>query len=85
MVRLKGFEPPTYWFVASHSIQLSYSRIPNRFSCQLSYNTTSPGEMQVFFSIFLKKFFAVQNRPSPQPNAPKRRAGSRRAVWKDSS
>ncbi len=27
MVRLKGFEPPTYWFVASHSIQLSYSRI----------------------------------------------------------
>ena len=29
MVRLKGFEPPTYWFVASHSIQLSYSRIWN--------------------------------------------------------
>ena len=27
VVRLKGFEPPTYWFVASHSIQLSYSRI----------------------------------------------------------
>ena len=26
LVRLKGFEPPTYWFVASHSIQLSYSR-----------------------------------------------------------
>ena len=30
VVRLKGFEPPTYWFVASHSIQLSYSRIPKR-------------------------------------------------------
>ena len=30
LVRLKGFEPPTYWFVASHSIQLSYSRIPKR-------------------------------------------------------
>ena len=27
MVRLKGFEPPTYWFVASQSIQLSYSRL----------------------------------------------------------
>lgn len=27
LVRLKGFEPPTYWFVASHSIQLSYSRV----------------------------------------------------------
>jgi hypothetical protein len=23
---LKGLEPPTYWFVASHSIQLSYKR-----------------------------------------------------------
>ena len=29
MVRQKGLEPPTYWFVASHSIQLSYSRIPH--------------------------------------------------------
>ena len=29
MVRLEGLEPPTYWFVASHSIQLSYSRIPS--------------------------------------------------------
>ena len=27
MVRAKGLEPPTYWFVASHSIQLSYARI----------------------------------------------------------
>ena len=27
LVRLKGFEPPTFWFVAKHSIQLSYSRM----------------------------------------------------------
>lgn len=27
LVRLKGFEPPTFWFVAKHSIQLSYQRI----------------------------------------------------------
>ena len=26
-MRRKGFEPPTYWFVASYSIQLSYRRI----------------------------------------------------------
>ena len=27
MVRLGGFEPPTLWFVARYSIQLSYKRI----------------------------------------------------------
>ena len=27
MVRTKGFEPLTFWFVANHSIQLSYERI----------------------------------------------------------
>ena len=26
LVRRKGLEPPAYWFVASHSIQLSYRR-----------------------------------------------------------
>lgn len=26
LARLEGLEPPTYWFVASHSIQLSYKR-----------------------------------------------------------
>ena len=27
LARRKGFEPPTFWFVAKHSIQLSYRRI----------------------------------------------------------
>ena len=27
MACLEGFEPPTYWFVASHSIQLSYKHL----------------------------------------------------------
>ena len=26
-MRQEGFEPPTFWFVAIHSIQLSYWRI----------------------------------------------------------
>ena len=30
MVRLEGFEPPTLWFVARYSIQLSYKRIEAR-------------------------------------------------------
>ena len=27
VVRVEGFEPPTTWFVARYSIQLSYTRI----------------------------------------------------------
>ena len=27
VVRRKGLEPPTFWFVARHSIQLSYQRL----------------------------------------------------------
>lgn len=27
VARPEGLEPPTYWFVASHSIQLSYERL----------------------------------------------------------
>lgn len=35
LVRQKGLEPPTYWFVASHSIQLSYRRVPRFLSATL--------------------------------------------------
>ena len=37
LVRLKGFEPPTYWFVASHSIQLSYRRMIINFKSYMRY------------------------------------------------
>ena len=40
MVRVEGFEPPTAWFVARYSIQLSYTRdfcvlLTKQLLCQL--------------------------------------------------
>ena len=45
MACLEGFEPPTYWFVASHSIQLSYRRVP----LNVLYNITFRLICQYFF------------------------------------
>ena len=50
MVRLEGLEPPTYWFVASHSIQLSYSRIPSIDSLIILAQQTA--ECKTFFPLF---------------------------------
>ena len=51
MVRRKGLEPPTYWFVASHSIQLSYRRIP-RFHQRLSIIAHEEEKCKHFFREF---------------------------------
>ena len=40
MVRWKGLEPPTFWFVAKHSIQLSYQRKSYTAYCRNMYITT---------------------------------------------
>ena len=67
LVRLKGFEPPTFWFVAKHSIQLSYSRIsvqtepPQR---RLNYTITAADEMQEEIRIFLKFFHPAPGGPA---------------------
>ena len=60
VVRVKGFEPPTYWFVASHSIQLSYTRIleGGRPSRQLCYHSTEILKLQEGFSIFYFLFWS---------------------------
>ena len=58
VVRLKGFEPPTFWFVAKHSIQLSYSRIslcrPDSYASITQKKTVGKpffAKIQIFFVI----------------------------------
>lgn len=35
VARQEGLEPPTFWFVAKHSIQLSYQRICNLLTARV--------------------------------------------------
>ena len=60
VVRRKGLEPPTYWFVVSHSIQLSYRRITHH-SEALRYNSIAFRKKQVLFWKNLKKFYYDKN------------------------
>ena len=62
LVRRKGLEPPTYWFVASHSIQLSYRRIcsNNITQCYLKCKT--------FFKLITIKIFLKLVRHIPYKN-----------------
>ena len=47
----------TVWFVASHSIQLSYRRICNRLSLLLKYYNILQSKMQVFFDYYIMKMW----------------------------
>ena len=55
LVRRKGLEPPTYWFVASHSIQLSYRRISS-LSLMRSYIIARAFEKCKCFFAFFENF-----------------------------
>ena len=54
MARLKGLEPLTYWFVASHSIQLSYRRISDCSDAK-HILAQQAGKIKPFFNLFAKK------------------------------
>ena len=58
MACLEGFEPPTYWFVASHSIQLSYKHIYNMYK----YIILVP-KSQVLSVKFVEKCILFNNYP----------------------
>ena len=60
MVRPEGLEPPTYWFVASHSIQLSYERMPSQIA-YLFYH--APLQKSIAFFSLLSIFYS----PGPWP------------------
>jgi hypothetical protein len=42
MARMEGFEPPTAWFVARYSIQLSYMRVLPLIGEGVDYGEFSP-------------------------------------------
>lgn len=53
MVRWEGFEPPTLWFVARYSIQLSYQRIEAANYGETPYSRQQfDGKFSRFFSFF---------------------------------
>ena len=58
LVRQKGLEPPTFWFVAKHSIQLSYWRVGALFARPLYYHKFFSLSREIFevFFVFLFAF-----------------------------
>ena len=50
LARPEGLEPPTFWFVARHSIQLSYERVCSVLFNSENYINTRAVKKQLFFN-----------------------------------
>lgn len=61
MARWEGVEPPTAWFVAMYSIQLSYQRVE-------AANYGEPRRFRQLFMVFFRINFA-KNLPSTRIHA----------------
>ena len=80
LARLKGLEPPTYWFVASHSIQLSYKRrcycsadgicIAISFTIVTSKKSFVKGFWESFLKFFIPNPRSRSNVPAPDRRFP---------------
>ena len=70
LVRQEGLEPPTFWFVAKHSIQLSYWRIliTNQLIYIIIFRPSCQEDCQNF-SLLTEEFFRSPRKAGPGGNA----------------